>query len=167
MFLQNNANWSLIILLTQIEKFQINGWISPASLPCIGCWFRSMVFMLAVFSIHQKEEFAFPVSLCSQGNLLKKSYSAANTKSNEWRCPILVVLVSLKSISLRFKKYSYFQLLSKKLLSFPEKMLQCLKIESFYHFLQNKRNNFPRILPLSQTKITFCFVSLFLRMKKP
>ena len=51
--------------------------------------------------MHQKEEYALPVTVAIQRNLSKKASSAANTKNNEWRCPIINLLASTKIISLK------------------------------------------------------------------
>ena len=62
---KNNSNWSLIVLLMQIKKFQINDWFFLGRLSCIGCWFPCIILKLVDFSVHQKEEIAFLVSLCN------------------------------------------------------------------------------------------------------
>ena len=66
---KNNPSWSLIVLLMQIGKFQINAWVFLASLPCTGCWFPSKILKLVIFSVHQKDEIAFLVSLCNLKDL--------------------------------------------------------------------------------------------------
>ena len=38
---KNNPNWFLMIW---IGKFRINAWLAVASLHCIWCWFRSLIF---------------------------------------------------------------------------------------------------------------------------
>ena len=48
--------------------------------PLLGANF-SLIFRLVVFSVHQKEEVAFLVSLCNYRNSSYKVSSAANTKN--------------------------------------------------------------------------------------
>ena len=49
----------------------------------------------------QKEEFALLVPVANQRYLSKKTSSAANTKNSEWRCPIIISLVSVENIFLK------------------------------------------------------------------
>ena len=50
--------------------------------------------------MNQKMEYAFPTAVAKQINLSKKALPIANTKNNEWFCPITISLVSVKSIFL-------------------------------------------------------------------
>lgn len=123
---KSNPNSSLVTLLIQIEKFQLNAWVSLANLPGTGCCFHNLIFRLAVFSIHQKQGYVAPFKVFNQINLSNNPSFASNTKNYEWSCPKRSLLVSLKSILLKTKntllcfwKWSYFQItlfLSKMLL---------------------------------------------------
>ena len=93
---KNDLHWSLTISPIQILQLQINARHILASLRCIGCWFASLIFKFVVLTMHLEEVLflVFLVLLCNQRNLSKKVSSAANTKKREWRCPLLVLLVS-------------------------------------------------------------------------
>ena len=41
-----------------------------------------------------KNEYALPVAVANQRNLSKRASSLADTKNNEWRCSIIISLVS-------------------------------------------------------------------------
>ena len=100
---KSNPNSSLVTLLIQIEKFQLNAWVSLANLPGIGCCFHNLIFRLAVFSIHQKQVYVLPFKVFNQINLSNNPSFASNTKNYEWSCPRRSLLVSLKSILLKTK----------------------------------------------------------------
>ena len=78
---KNNPNWSLIVLLIQIRKFQITAWVFLGSLPCTGCWFPSIILKLVIFRVHQKEKIACLVSLCNYRNLSKKLHLEQTQKA--------------------------------------------------------------------------------------
>ena len=83
---KNNPSWSLIKSPMQIGKLRINVWLALASLHCIGCLFHSLIFK-GFFNMHLKEEFAFPISLWNQRNLLKKAWPATDTKTRSEDIP--------------------------------------------------------------------------------
>ena len=51
--------------------------------------------------MHQIEEYALLAVLSNQRNLPMKALSSASTKNNEWRCPIIILLVFVKGIFLK------------------------------------------------------------------
>ena len=108
---ENNPIWSSVILPVQTGNFRNNSWVSVASLLDIGCWFHSLIFRLDVFSMLQKQKFAFPVSLSNQRNLSMKVSFAENTRNNEWRYPRMVSMYSVKTRGLKYIKLpSYIEL---------------------------------------------------------
>ena len=100
---QKQKQSELIILPIQIGKFQINAWVSLATLPGIGCGFYNLIFRLVVFNMHKKEECVLPDEVADQRNLSKDASTASTTKISEWRCPTITSLVSLKSIFLKIE----------------------------------------------------------------
>ena len=65
---KNNLNWSVTISLMQFGKFWVNtlpvltSGLALAKPPCTECWFHSLIFRLVVLTMHEKDEFAFPVT---------------------------------------------------------------------------------------------------------
>ena len=51
--------------------------------------------------MHKKEECALPEEVAYQTNLSKNASTISNTKINEWRCPTIILLASVKSIFLK------------------------------------------------------------------
>ena len=125
----------------QIGKVRINFRVSLASLAYSGCWFHCLSFMLFVFSMHQKEEFTFPISFTQSKKFFKESFIYSKHKK-QWPKASYIDLTGfcekhvLKDgrLSLCFKKWSCFQLFSVKLLSFPEQNTSIFK--NWNSFLQ-------------------------------
>ena len=127
----------MFILPIQIGRLQVNAWVSFASVSCIWYWFHSLIFRFVHFNVHQKREFEFLFSLCSQMYLLNKASFAANTQkiNSKWRCPIFVSLVCVKRISLRI---NFLCVLENTI---PRKTLQFVNIKTVlcFYFFTDKR----------------------------
>lgn len=69
-----NINNSIFNHITNKNREVLNKCLRVfCSLPCIVYWFHRLIFKLVVFSMHQKEEFAFPVLLLNLKHLSKKA----------------------------------------------------------------------------------------------
>ena len=77
---KNNRNWSLIVLLMQIRKFQINAWVFLGSLPCTGCWFPSIILKLAIFRVHQKKKNYMPCFIVQLKKFIIKNFICCKHK---------------------------------------------------------------------------------------
>ena len=119
--------------ITDTNEGALNQWLSFCSF-AVWYWVLSSQSDVLVVCLYYapKKPICIPCFIVQSKKFIKESLICSKYKKTEWRCPVLVSLVSLNSIFLKrrlsyFEECSYFQLLSIKFLSFSEQDVSILK----------------------------------------
>ena len=146
------------------KRITDENWVSLASLPCTGCWSRSLIFRLVAFSMHQKWKL-YSLFHCAIKKFYHVKFHLQQTQKamsedvlywfhhshKKWKDFSFRFLwlwfhwFLLKAIFLCSKKLSYFHLLSIKAIAFSNEILQFLKMEiiCIFHYSWDRLKSLP------------------------